>query len=110
MKILLSIALIIFTVAFISESVLAQEIENRESPSVGLKIIDLFIVRPPCVPIAIISTAIHIGFSPLTYLTGIGEQSARVLVEAPWRFIGERRWGYSNQYKDGKPITVIETF
>ena len=85
--------------------------ETSEKPSTALKILDLFFIRPIlCVPLASASTAIHIGLSPLTYLSGIGEQSARVLVEAPWRYTNKRLWGDFGHYKDGYPITVIEKF
>jgi hypothetical protein len=45
---------------------------------------------------------------PLAYVTGIGEQSARVLIEAPWRFTGGRYLGDFHHYKDGKPITIVQ--
>jgi hypothetical protein len=38
---------------------------------------------------------------------GVPEASARVLVEAPWRFTGARPLGDFNNYKDGGPITTV---
>jgi hypothetical protein len=43
----------------------------------------------------------------MAFVIGIGEQSARVLIEGPWRFTAARYWGDFKRYKDGKPITVV---
>lgn len=87
----------------------AQE-EAQEGPSVGLKIVDVLLVRPFCLIGATASTAVYIALSPLVYLMGIGEESARVMVEAPWRFTSFRYIGEFDHYKDEKPIMGVWEF
>jgi len=82
--------------------------EFRENPPVGLKIFDIIVVRPISASVACATTAFCVGTMPLAFVTGIGEQSARILIEAPWRFTGGRYLGDFYHYKDGKPITVIQ--
>ncbi len=98
--------LTVLTLTLFSSLALAGE--SREEPSVGIKILDLLIIRPISVGVATASTALCIGISPLTYLIGVGEPTARVLVEAPWRFTGMRYLGDFEHYKDGNPITVVK--
>jgi len=105
-KKLISILVFFAILILFCSSVLAQEF--RENPPVGLKILDLIVVRPISASVACVSTAFSLGTMPLAYVTGIGEQSARVLIEAPWRFTGGRYLGDFYHYKDGKPITVIQ--
>jgi len=107
---------IIVTILFLTlfySFVWAQETKERqlyliERPPVALMILDLIIVRPISASVAIDSTGFCVGTMPLAFVSGVGEQSARVLVEAPWRFIGMRPLGDFGHYKDGKPITVVE--
>lgn len=70
-------------------------------------ILDLLIVRPISASVAIASTGFCVGTMPLAFVSGVGEQSSRVLVEAPWRFTAMRPLGDFGHYKDTKPITVI---
>ncbi len=84
--------------------------EAQEGPSVGLKIVDVLLVRPFCLIGATASTAVYIALSPLVYLMGIGEESARVMVEAPWRFTSFRYIGEFDHYKDEKPIMGVWEF
>ena len=105
-KRLFSILATLAVLTLFSSSVLAQEF--RENPPVGLKILDVIVVRPISASVASASTAFCVGAMPLAYVTGIGEQSARVLIEAPWRFTAGRYLGDFHHYKDGKPITVIQ--
>jgi len=86
---------------------LAMAQDTKQGPPVGLKIVDLIILRPISAGVATISTAFFIATSPLTFVIGVSEPSARVLVEAPWRFTGGRFLGDFKHYKDGKPITVV---
>ena len=74
-------------------------------PSTGLVVLDLLVVRPFCVAGSIASTAFCIATMPGAFLCGVGEQSARIFVEAPWRFTAGRPLGEFNTYRDGKPIT-----
>ncbi len=101
-----SILAVLAILALLSSPVLAQE--PRENPAVGLKILDIIVVRPISASVSCVSTAFCVGTMPLAYVTGIGEQSARVLIEAPWRFTAGRHLGDFQHYKDGNPITVIQ--
>lgn len=84
--------------------------EAQEGPSVGLKIVDVLLVRPFCLIGSTASTTVYIALSPLVYLMGIGEESARVMVEAPWRFTAFRYIGEFDHYKDEKPIMGVWEF
>jgi len=105
-KRLISILAVVAILTLFSSSVLAQEL--RENPPVGLKILDVIIVRPISASVACATTAFCVGTMPLAYITGIGEPSARILIEAPWRFTAGRYLGDFSNYKDGKGITVIQ--
>ena len=105
-KKLISILVFFAILTLFCSSALAQE--PRQTPPVGLKILDLIVVRPISASVACASTAFCVGTMPLAYLIGIGEQSARFLIEAPWRYTGGRYLGDFQHYKDGNPITIIE--
>ena len=105
-KRIVSILAVLAILTLFSSSVLAQE--YRENPPVGLKILDIIVIRPFSAAVACASTAFCVGTMPLAFVTGIGEQSARVLIEAPWRFTAARYLGDFSHYKDGKPITVVQ--
>ena len=105
-KRLVSILAVLAILTLFSSSVLAQEV--RENPPVGIKILDIIIVRPLSASVACASTAFCVGTMPLAFITGVGEQSARILIEAPWRFTAGRYLGDFSHYKDGKPITIVQ--
>ncbi len=106
MSSILAILAIVAILGLFSSSVLAQEI--RQNPPAGLKVLDVLIVRPVSGLVACATTAFCVGTMPLAYVWGIGEPSARILIEAPWRFTAGRYLGDFYHYKDGKPITVIQ--
>jgi hypothetical protein len=115
-RFILIIALI--CLIFIPGILAAQEItantENAavqpayQGPSAGMVVLDLLLVRPACLVGALISTAVCIVTMPGAFLTGVGEQSARLLVEAPWRFTTARPLGEFTTYRDDRPITHVE--
>lgn len=105
-KRLVSILAVVAILTLFSSSVLAQEI--RENPPVGLKVLDILVIRPISATVASASTVFCVGTMPLAFITGIGEPSARILIEAPWRFTAGRYLGDFSHYKDGKPITVVQ--
>ena len=80
---------------------------KQEGPSLGLKILDVALVRPFCVVGSTISTAAYLFISPLAWLMGLGEPSARAMVEAPWRFTASRYVGQFNHYTDEQPPTGV---
>lgn len=96
-----------------NDKLAAQETEvmpvpDESVPSTGMVLLDLLLVRPACVVGALMSTAVCIATMPGAYLTGVGEQSARILVQAPWRFTTGRPLGEFTTYRDNKPITHVE--
>jgi len=105
-KRLISVLAFFVILTLLPTSVLAQEF--RENPPVGMKILDLIVVRPISAAVACASTVFCVGTMPLAYAIGVGEPSARVLIEAPWRYTGGRYLGDFYHYKDNKPITVVQ--
>jgi hypothetical protein len=102
-------AFILVTIVFVvsASAVSAESASSKENAPVVLKIIDLAIVRPVSAVVATGLTGVCIGSMPLAYVAGVGEESARILVEAPWRFTGARYLGDFHNYKDGEPITTL---
>jgi hypothetical protein len=74
---------------------------------VALKVVDLVIVRPISAAVATAATVVCVGTMPIAFVAGVSEHSARISIEAPWRFTGARRLGEFDRYRDGNPITVI---
>ncbi len=105
-KRLVSILAVVAILTLFSSSVFAQEV--RQNPSVGIKVLDILVVRPVSACVAATTTAFCVGTMPVAYIIGIGEPSARILIEAPWRFTAARYLGDFHNYKDGKPITVVQ--
>ena len=103
---LVSILTFLAVLTLFCSSALAQEF--KENPPVGMKILDLLVVRPISAGVSCVSTAFCVGTMPLAYVIGVGEQSARLLIEAPWRYTGGRYLGDFHHYKDNKPVTVIQ--
>jgi len=86
--------------------VFADDME-REQPTVGMKVLDLLVVRPLSIIVSTVSTAFYIVTVPITFPAGISEPAARICVETPWRYTGMRYWGDFKHYKDGNPIAII---
>jgi hypothetical protein len=80
---------------------------EREQPTTGKKVLDLLVVRPLSIVGSTLSTAFYLVTVPITFPSGVSEQAARILVEAPWRYTGMRYLGDFRYYKDGNPITTI---
>jgi hypothetical protein len=89
-----------------SSSVFADDME-REEPTVGMKVLDLLVVRPLSIVGSTLSTAFYLVTVPVTFPSGVSEPAARIFVEAPWRYTGMRYLGDFKHYKDGNPITII---
>lgn len=105
-KRLVSIVAVAAILTLFCSPALAQEI--RENPPAGIKILDILVIRPISACVACASTAFCVGTMPLAYITGIGEPSARIFIEAPWRFTAGRYLGDFSHYKDGRPIAVVQ--
>ena len=80
---------------------------EREQPTVGMKVLDLLVVRPLSIVGSTLTTAFYLVTVPITFPSGVSEPAARILVEAPWRYTGMRYLGDFHHYKDGNPITII---
>jgi hypothetical protein len=85
----------------------SSPVATQEGPSVGAKVADVLLVRPVCVVGSTISTAAYVVIAPFTALMGLGEPTARAMVEAPWRFTAFRYVGEFDHYRDEKPITGV---
>ena len=107
MKKIIIILVLLSLVSIPSMSIAQQWNQPEPCPGIGIKIVDLLIVRPVCIGVACVSTGACALFSPVTLIEGVGEASFDVLVEAPWRFAGDRPLGDFCHYNDGKPITVV---
>jgi hypothetical protein len=73
-------------------------------PSAGLKVVDLVLVRPVSLSVAIGSTLTLLGLSIPVYLIGMGDPALEIMVKAPWRFTNARPLGDFGHYKDDEPI------
>jgi hypothetical protein len=74
-------------------------------PPFGKRFVDVVLVRPMTMVGSIASTVLCVGLSPLTWMTGVGDESVEYLVEAPWRFTAYRDPGDYRRYKDGRNVT-----
>ncbi len=79
---------------------------ETNQPSAGAVVGDL-LMRPFVAAGSIITTSFCIVTMPLPFIMGVGEQWARVAIEAPWRFTVARPLGDFNHYYDGNPVTVL---
>ncbi|MDI7258534.1 MAG: hypothetical protein QME90_01285 [Thermodesulfobacteriota bacterium] len=101
----ISISILIAMVIALSSPVAYGEEVGQVT--VGMKILDLIVVRPISIVVSTASTAIYLATVPITFPAGVSEPAARALVEAPWRFTGARYLGEFDHYKDGNPITIF---
>ena len=70
-------------------------------PGTASKVLDVAFVRPLCMIGSWVTTGIFLGTLPITFMTGVSEGAADVLVLAPWRFTSARYAGDFERYKDG---------
>ena len=104
------ILFIIFTIMFIfsftlpviaqTEQQPIQTATTKEEPSIGIKILDVLLLRPICVVGSTISTAAYLAISPLAFVMGLGEEALETMVEEPWQFTSCRYVGDFNNYKE----------
>jgi hypothetical protein len=83
----------------------ATALEGPRGPAFGLRFVDVVFVRPVMMVGSLASTALAIGLSPLTWMTGVGDESVEYMVVAPWRFTAHRYPGEFAYYKDGRSAT-----
>ena len=94
---MLRLALAVALFAFVAIPVHAE----APRPGVGMTVLDLAVVRPLCVVGSVVSTALSIGTLPLSFPTGVADESAVFLIHAPWRFTAARVPGSFSRYEDG---------
>jgi hypothetical protein len=77
--------------------------QGRGSPYTpsALKTLDVGLVRPVMLVVSIAANGFFLGTLPLTFATGVSEQSAYLFVVAPWRFTAARFPGEFETYVDG---------
>ena len=91
----------VLIIALSSSLALAHDLDL--SPALGLKLLDLLIVRPLSAGVAGITTLAYIATFPVTYALGISEESEQILVEHPGRFAHARELGELDRYIDDPP-------
>ena len=112
-KILFIILTMMFMFAFTCPAIAqtnpqsGPEAGHKREASAGLKIVDVVLVRPISVVGSTISTAAYLVISPFVFVMGVAEPTARVMVEAPWRFTAFRYMGEFDHYMDERPIMGV---
>jgi hypothetical protein len=93
-------------VVFLLASVGVAAADGTESDaSLGLKLVDGFLVRPPAALFgAVPLTALFAVTLPITFPTGVASEVCELLVVVPWRFVAARYLGDFNSYKDSRNI------
>lgn len=86
--------------------VFAEVPTEANQPSAGAVVGDV-LMRPFAVVGSAITTSFCIVTMPLPFMMDVGEQWARIAIEAPWRFTVARPLGEFNRYYDGNPVTVL---
>ncbi|MEN8184066.1 MAG: hypothetical protein ABFS46_16180 [Myxococcota bacterium] len=71
---------------------------SAEDANLGLAILDAAIVRPVAVVVSLASTGLYTGLAVPFYLMGVGEPTARAMIETPWWFTAGRPVGRFGTY------------
>ena len=61
------------------------------------QVADALLVRPPMLAVSLVTTAIYLATSPLTFLMDIDQEAGDVLVSAPWWFTSGRCLGHFDE-------------
>jgi len=110
MKKILSVILVVMFIFAFTCPVTAQTRTTSvptvtyQQPSVGEKVVDALLVRPPCAIGAFLSTGVYLVIALPVHIIGVSDIVARAMVEAPWRFTHYRYLGEYDHYIDEKPI------
>ena len=103
------ICTVLTAVTLLAAPAAMAERDDGPTPAPGwLMAIDFVFVRPPSFVLSIVSTAVFIGTTPITYPIGAatGPRGLMpVLVMAPWRFTTSRYYGDFAEYRDHRTIT-----
>jgi len=78
---------------------------QRPHRNFGMKVLDVLLVRPLCVPIAIASTVVGGAMTLVTWPMGVADEIVTYTIVAPWRFTSTRYIGDFRYYEDGGTIT-----
>ena len=79
----------------------AQQRFGSPYTPLGLKVVDVALVRPGMVVVSLASNAFFLGTLPLTFPIGVSDECAYLFVMAPWRFTALRFPGAFESYVDG---------
>lgn len=94
-------------ISFADDQTAQPQEQYQSGPSAGSIVGDI-LARPFLISGAVITSAFGLVTMPAVFLTGLGEEWARITMEAPWRFAAGRPLGEWNTYRDGGPITVLQ--
>jgi len=89
----------------LSLSPLTSAAADHGEPAFATKVADVALVRPVSMVGSIITSAVAVGLSPITWMTGTGDGSIDYLIAAPWRFTAHRDPGVFARYRDGHSAT-----
>ncbi|MBW2424580.1 MAG: hypothetical protein JRG86_10045 [Deltaproteobacteria bacterium] len=96
---------VVFAVAVVLTMPMTAMSAERSEPAFATKVVDVALVRPLAMVGSIVTSAIAVGISPITWMTGTGDASVDYLVSAPWRFTAHRYPGEFAEYKDRRSAT-----
>lgn len=85
----------------------ATQVQTESGPTTGAMVADALLIRPLSAILSTASTGVCLATMPIAFVTGMGEQWARIMIEAPWRFTVARPLGEYENQRDGKPVTVV---
>ena len=72
--------------------------------SVGMKIVDIVLVRWPSAVLSLASTVLYFGTYPLHLPTGTSNDLGVYMLHVPWRFTVARPYGNFSEYKDRRTV------
>jgi len=78
---------------------------TRPNPNIGMKLLDVLLVRPLMVPVSIVCTAVGLPLTLITWPIGVAPEVLTYTIVAPWRFTSTRYVGDFRNYEDGRTIT-----
>ncbi len=77
---------------------------KSDDAPVGLKILDIVLVRPVSYVISVASTGVFLGTLPLTFPIGVSYDLGTHMVTVPWRYTAARPYGNFREYRDHRSI------
>ena len=75
----------------------SARVDEWSSANPAAQVADAVLLRPVMVGVSLVTTALFLGTSPLTFLMDADEEAGDVLVHAPWWFTSGRDLGRFDQ-------------